>query len=63
MKHETKAALRDRQARVDAHVSKLGQSNAQQYLNNHRTMIDWRAIGQAMMGVTVTLLFIYFALT
>jgi hypothetical protein len=63
MKHETKAALRDRQSRVDAHISKLGQNNAQQYLNNHRTVINWRAVGQAMMGVTATLLFLYFAFT
>jgi len=34
MKHETKAALRDRQARIDASVSKTGQQNATRYLNS-----------------------------
>jgi hypothetical protein len=63
MKNQTKAALRDRQARVDAHISKLGQSNAQQYLNSRHVVIDWHSLGQALMGVTATLLFIYFALT
>jgi hypothetical protein len=62
MKHETKAALRDRQARVDAHVSKLGQSNAQQYLNSRRVVIDWRSLGQALMGATATILFLFFLL-
>jgi hypothetical protein len=63
MKHETKSALRDRQSRIDAHVSKLGQSNAQQYLNSRHVVIDWHSLGQALMGATATLLFIYFALT
>jgi hypothetical protein len=63
MKNQNKAALRDRQARVDAHISKLGQSNAQQYLNSRHVVIDWHSLGQALLGVTATLLFIYFALT
>jgi hypothetical protein len=63
MKNQTKAALRDRQARVDAHISKLGQSNAQQYLNSRHVVIDWHSLGQALMGATATLLFLYFALT
>jgi hypothetical protein len=63
MKHETKSALRDRQSRIDAHVSKLGQSNAQQYLNSRHVVIDWYSLGQALMGATAALLFIYFALT
>jgi hypothetical protein len=63
MKHETKSALRDRQSRIDAYISKLGQNNAQQYLNSRHVVIDWHSLGQALMGVTATLLFLYFALT
>jgi hypothetical protein len=62
MKNQTKAALRDRQSRIDVHVSKLGQRNAQQYLNSRRVVLDWRAIGQALMGVTATILFLVFLL-
>lgn len=35
MKLETRAALRDRQARVDASVSKIGQEAAKRYLEVH----------------------------
>lgn len=36
MKLETRAALRDRQARVDASISKIGQDAAKRYLDAHR---------------------------
>jgi len=32
MKLETRAALRDRQNKIDAHVSRLGQEEARRYL-------------------------------
>jgi hypothetical protein len=35
MKLETRAALRDRQARVDASISKIGQDAAKRYLDAH----------------------------
>lgn len=63
MKHETKAALRDRQTKIDTHVSKRGQDNAQRYLAAHHRKVDWQVIGQALMGATAVLLFIFFALT
>lgn len=63
MKHETKAALRDRQHKIDAHISKRGQDNAQRYLAAHHRKVDWQMIGQALMGATAILLFTFFALT
>lgn len=63
MKLETKAALRDRQHKVDTHISKRGQDNAQRYLAAHHRKVDWRPIGQALMGVTAIILFLYFAFT
>jgi hypothetical protein len=36
MKLETKAALRDRQIKVDRHVSNLGQAGAKRYLDTHK---------------------------
>lgn len=63
MKYETKAALRDRQLKIDTHISKRGQDNAQRYLAAHHRKVDWQMIGQALMGATAVLLFIFFALT
>jgi hypothetical protein len=63
MKHETKAALRDRQLKIDTHISKRGQDNAQRYLAAHHHKVDRQTIGQALMGAIAFLLFTYFALT
>lgn len=63
MKHETKAALRDRQNKIDAYVSKRGQDNAKRYLAAHPRKVDWQMIGHALMGATALLLFIFFAMT
>ena len=64
MNRETKAALRDRQNRIDAYVSKLGQDSARRYLaarpRPHK--VNWQTIGDALMGATVALLFIFFAM-
>ena len=64
MQHETKAALRDRQNKIDAYVSKRGQDNARRYLATHPRprKVNWQMIGDALMGATVALLFIFFAL-
>ena len=64
MNHETKAALRDRQNKFDAYVSKRGQDSARRYLATHPRprKVNWQMIGDALMGATVALLFIFFAL-
>lgn len=37
MTKDTLAARRDRQTKVDAHVSKIGQKAAQRYLDTHQS--------------------------
>ena len=61
MTKESKAALRDRQRKVDAYVSKDGQRSAQRYLDAHpQPLHNWTAIGQAIVGAIAVLLFLYF---
>ena len=61
MTKETTGALRDRQRKVDAYVSKEGQRSAQRYLDAHpQPLHNWNAIGQAIMGAIVILLTLYF---
>lgn len=61
MTKESTAALRDRQRKVDAYVSKDGQRSAQRYLDAHpRSLHNWNAIGQAIMGAIAVLLFLLF---
>jgi hypothetical protein len=37
MTHEKRTALRDRQNKIDAHASKIGQRAAQRYLDTHES--------------------------
>ena len=54
MKLETKAALRDRQIKVDRHVSNLGQASAKRYLDRNPQPVNYRS--EILAGV-------FFALT
>lgn len=63
MTKETTGALRDRQRKVDAYVSKEGQRSAQRYLDAHpQPLHNWNAVGQAIIGAITVLLFLYFLL-
>lgn len=62
MNHSTKAALRDRQHKIDTHISKRGQDHAQRYLATHRSPLDLRLLGEALMGAVAILLLTYFTL-
>ena len=55
----TLAALRDRQTKIDAHVSKIGQRVAQRYLDTHEapnsgSIREW--IAGALFGALTILL-------
>lgn len=43
MKLETKAALRDRQIKIDRHVSNLGQASAKRYLDRNTKPVNYRS--------------------
>jgi len=59
MTRETLAARRDRQTKIDAHVSKIGQKAAQRYLDTHQSptagnIREW--IAGALFGALMILL-------
>jgi hypothetical protein len=49
MKLETKAALRDRQTKIDRHVSNLGQASAKRYLERNPRPVNYRS--EVLAGV------------
>jgi hypothetical protein len=58
---DKKLTLRASQNARDMDMSRLGQRNAQRYLDAHSGPLhNWSAIGQAIMGAVVILLFLYF---
>jgi len=59
MAKDTLAARRDRQIKIDAHVSKIGQRAAQRYLDTHQSptagiIREW--IAGALFGTLMILL-------
>lgn len=65
MKQETKAALRDRQAKIDRHVSNLGQSNARRYLERQESKPRLREellATLAFLGTAIVVLIVLLAL-
>ena len=59
MTRDTLAARRDRQTKIDAHVSKIGQKAAQRYLDTHQSPIAGsirELIAGALFGVLMILL-------
>ena len=56
-----KLTLRASQNARDLERSRLGQRNAQRYLDAHpKPLVTLNMMGQALMGTTVILLFLYF---
>jgi hypothetical protein len=65
MNHETKAALRDRQTKIDRHVSNLGQASATKYLQGRPQstgLIREAIAGVLFITLTVLILIIGLAL-
>lgn len=65
MKQETKAALRDRQTKIDRHVSNLGQSNARRYLERQEPKPRLREelpAALAFLATTIAVLIVLLAL-
>jgi len=58
-----KLTLRASQNARDLERSRLGQRNAQRYLDaRQQPLHNWTAIGQAIIGAIAVLLFLYFLL-
>jgi hypothetical protein len=58
---DRKLTLRASQNARDLERSRLGQRNAQRYLDTHpQPIFTLNMLGQALMGATVILLFLYF---
>ena len=57
---DKKLTLRASQNARDLERSRLGQRNAQRYLDAHQPLHNWTAIGQAIIGAIAVLLFLYF---
>ena len=56
-----KLTLRASQNARDLERSRVGQRNAQRYLDAHQQPLhNWTAIGQAIIGAIAVLLFLYF---
>ena len=65
MNRETKAALRDRQIKIDRHVSNLGQASAKKYLDSRPQstgLIREAIAGVLFIALTVLVLIIGLAL-
>ena len=58
MTKESKAALRDRQIKIDRHVSNLGQTSAKRYLDRNTKPLTYRSEILATSLFTLTTIFI-----